>query len=334
MDLPHLWLGLVGLVIILYVILDGFSLGVGLLFPAAADEVERDVLLDSIGPVWDANQTWIVFGGGALFAAFPMVYGVLFSALYVPLLTFIFGLIFRGVAFEFRANATGKKKWDLAFFLGSFVATFAQGLTLGGYLSGTRVEAGYFAGGALDWLNPFSLMVGTALIPGYLLLGATYVIIKTKGPVQERAYRQAFWAALLVAAFMIVVSLWTPIHDPSIPERWLSSPRIYFVWVFPLLATVAFVLLFSSLKSRRELMPFACSMVIFLSGYLGIQSAVYPYAIPPSVTLYDAAAQKETLLFTLWGVCLVLPFVLGYTLYSYWVFRGKVGRESGYHEEY
>ena len=188
-----------------------------------------------------------------------MVYGVLFSALYIPLLTFIFGLVFRGVAFEFRANAAGKKKWDLAFFLGSLVATFAQGLTLGGYLSGTKVAAGHFAGGALDWLNPFSLMVGSALIPSYMLLGATYVIIKTTGPVQERAYRQAFWSALFVAAFMIVVSLWTPIHDPGIPKRWLSSTRIYFVWVFPLLAAVAFLLLFRSLKRRREFMPFACA---------------------------------------------------------------------------
>jgi len=331
MDLVHLWLFLAGLVVILYVVLDGFSLGVGLLFPTARSEAERDVMMNSIAPVWDANQTWLVFGGGALFATFPKIYAILFSALYIPLLTLIFGLIFRGVAFEFRATSGRKRPWNRAFFLGSLVAVFTQGLTLGGYLSGTKVVDGHFAGGALDWLNPFSLMVGLALIAGYVLLGSTYLILKTTGPVQERAYRQAYWSALAVAGFMIVVSTWTPLHDPSIPARWLSPPRLYVVWLFPILGVIAFLFLLKALKARRELMPFLCSILLFLSGYLGLQTGIYPYAVPPSVTLYEAAAQRQTLIFTLWGVCVVLPAVLAYTVYSYWVFRGKATAEAGYH---
>jgi len=331
MDLVHLWLFLAGLVVILYVVLDGFSLGVGLLFPTARNEAERDMLMNSIAPVWDANQTWLVFGGGALFATFPKIYAILFSALYIPLLTLIFGLIFRGVAFEFRATASKKTPWNRAFFVGSLVAVFTQGLTLGGYLSGTKVVDGHFGGGALDWLNPFSLMVGFALIAGYMLLGSTYLILKTTGPVQERAYRQAYGSALAVAGFMIVVSIWTPLHDPSIPARWLSPPRLYVVWLFPFLGVIAFLLLLKALKARQELMPFLCSILLFLSGYLGLQTGIYPYAVPPSVTLYEAAAQRQTLIFTLWGVCVVLPAVLTYTVYSYWVFRGKATAEAGYH---
>jgi len=331
MDLVNLWLCLVGLVIILYVVLDGFSLGVGILFPTARNEAERDVLMNSIAPVWDANQTWIVFGGGALFATFPMVYSVLFSALYIPLLTFLFGLIFRGTAFEFRANSTRKSPWNRAFFGGSLTAVFALGVTLGSYLSGTRVVNGQFAGGAFDWLNPFSVMVGLALVAGYGLLGAAYLVLKTTGPVQERAYRQAFFLAWVVAGFMLLVSIWTPLHDPSIPARWFSVPRVYFIWSFPLLGVGAFLTLIRSLRKRRELLPFWSSVALFVSAYLGLLAAVYPYAVLPGVTVYEAAAQRETMLFTLWGVCLVLPVVLAYTVYSYWVFRGKVVAEEGYH---
>ena len=331
MDIMHLWLILVGVVVILYVLLDGFSLGVAILFPMAADENERQIMINSIAPVWDANQTWIVFGGGALFAVFPLIYTVLFSALYIPLFTFLFGLIFRGVAFEFRANASGKKKWNRAFFAGGIVATFAQGLTLGAYISGIKVENNLFAGGAFDWLNPFSVMVGLALISGYVLLGSTYLIIKTTGAVQARAYRQAFASALIVAGFMVIVSIWTPLHAPDFTLRWFSWPRVLFIWIFPLCGLAAFVGLLKSLKARYEVMPFICSVLLFLSAYLGLQFGLYPYAIPPDITLQQAASQHQTLVFTLWGVVIVLPVVLGYTIYSYWVFRGKVSIDAGYH---
>ncbi|GBC62469.1 cytochrome d ubiquinol oxidase subunit II [Desulfonema ishimotonii] len=331
MDIVQLWNALVGVVIILYVILDGFGLGIGILFPTAKSEEERDVLMNSIAPIWDANQTWIVFGGGALFAAFPMIYTVLFSALYIPLLSFLFGLIFRGVAFEFRINTNRKYLWNWAFFLGSLLAVLNQGFVLGGYISGIKVVDGAFAGGPFDWLNPFTVMVGIALVVGYVLLGSTFLIIKTEGAVQERAYKQAFWAAMAVACFMIVVSIWTPYHAPDLTARWFTEPRLYFVWNFPLLGLVAFGLLLRSLKKRRELMPFISSVLLFLSAYFGLQSALWPLAIPPDLTIYEAAAQRETQIFTLWGVAIVLPVVLTYTIYSYRVFRGKVGGAEGYH---
>ena len=292
MDLIVIWACLVALSIILYVVLDGFSLGVALLLPSARDEDERDLLISSVAPVWDANQTWLVFGGGALFVAFPMVYGVLFSALYIPLLTFVLGLIFRGVTFEFRANATRKQSWNSAFFLGSLLAVMAQGLTLGGFLSGTKVMDGQFAGDSFDWLNPFSAMVGIALIAGYILLGSTYLIIKTTGPMQERAYGQAFWSAIVVLGFQILVTIWTPIHYPTVLTNWLSSPRIYFIWLFPVLGLGAFYRLIKSLKSHRETLPFLCSVVLFLAGYLGLIASVYPYAIPPGITFQQSAAQR------------------------------------------
>jgi cytochrome bd ubiquinol oxidase subunit II len=330
MDLIIIWACLLGLAIILYVVLDGFSLGIALLFPTTRDEKERDILMDSIAPVWDANQTWLVFGGGALFVAFPMIYGVLLSALYIPLLTFIFGLIFRGVTFEFRANATRKGPWNMAFFLGSLVAVITQGLTLGGILSGTKVAGGHFAGGPFDWLTPFSIMVGIALIAGYILLGSTYLIIKTTGAIQDRAYGHAFRSALTVLGFQILVTIWTPFHYPSAMTNWFSPPRIYFIWTFPMLGLVAFYGLIKSLRARREILPFVSSVIFFFAGYLGLIASIYPYAVPPSITFQEAAAQQETLRFTLWGVIIVLPLVLGYTVYSYTVFSGKVGKERYY----
>jgi cytochrome bd ubiquinol oxidase subunit II len=330
MDLITVWSCLIALAILLYVVLDGFSLGVALLFPSTRQEGERDELMDSIAPVWDANQTWLVFGGGALFVAFPIVYGVLFSALYIPLLTFIFGLIFRGVTFEFRAHSTRKRAWNHAFFLGSLVAVLSQGLTLGGILSGTKVVSGRFAGGPFDWLNLFSFTVGIALIAGYILLGSTYLIIKTTGSVQQRAFRQASWSALAVLGFQILITIWTPLHYPMALRNWFYPPRIYFIWAFPLLGLLAFFWLIKSLRDRREILPFCCSVVFYLAGYLGLIASVYPYAIPPSVTFQEAAAQPETLRFTLWGVVIVLPLVLGYMIYSYIVFRGKVGGEGYY----
>jgi cytochrome d ubiquinol oxidase subunit II len=328
MDLVIVWAGLVGLVMILYVVLDGISLGVGILFPTGHDEKERDVMMESIAPVWDANQTWLVFGGGAIFAAFPVVYVVLSSGLYIPLVAFLGGLIFRGVAFEFRSNARRKDAWNQAFFWGSLLAVVCQGLTLGGILSGIRVEGSHFAGGPWDWLNPFSIMVGIALIPGYGLLGTTYVILKTAGSVQERAFVQARLAALAVLGFMAVVTVWTPLHYPLVMTHWFSAPRVYFVWAFPMFGLLSFFQLSRSLRKRREVAPLVWSVSLFLSGYFGLATSLYPYAIPPTVTLWEAASQRESLSFTLWGAVIVLPVVLAYLVYSYAVFRGKVGEEG------
>jgi cytochrome d ubiquinol oxidase subunit II len=328
MDLVTVWACLLAFTIFLYIVLDGFSLGVALLFPTASNEEERDQLMNSVSPVWDANQTWLVFGGGTVFAAFPVVYGVLLSAMYIPLLTFLSGLIFRGVSFEFRANAARKGPWNKAFFLGSLVAVMAQGLTLGGIISGTEVKEGHFAGGSFDWLNPFSVAVGIALVSGYILLGSTYLIIKTTESLQDRSYKQAFWAAWAVLGFQVLVTFWTPIHYPPVLANWFKPPLIYFIWTFPLMGLIAFFVLIESVKKRREILPFICSVVLFLAGYLGLAASLYPYAIPPSITFEEARSQEETLRFTLWGAAIVLPVVLGYTAYSYSVFRGKVRKEE------
>jgi len=324
-DLVYIWAGLVGLAMILYVIMDGTNLGVGLLFLTTRDEKERDVLIDTISPVWDANQTWLVLGGGAIFAVFPVVYAVLSSALYIPLMTFIFGLIFRGVTFEFRLNASRRERWSLAFSLGSLIAVLSQGFTLGGVLSSIKVSGTTFAGGPFDWLNPFSIMVGCALVPGYVMLASTFLIIKTAGPIQERAYRLALGSTLIVLFFMAVVTVWTPFHYPVVWKFWFSPPRIYFIWAFPLLGLIAAAQLLRSVRNRhRESSPHLYAIFLFLSGYIGLAASLFPYAIPPRITLEEAAAQYETLRFMLWATAIILPAILAYVIYSYSVFRGKV----------
>jgi cytochrome d ubiquinol oxidase subunit II len=331
MDIISIWIALLGLTVILYVILDGFGLGIALLFPFTYDEDERDALMSSIAPVWDANQTWLVFGGGILFVAFPLMYGVLLSALYIPLFALLYGLIFRGVSFEFRMHAARKNIWDMAFFLGSLSAVAAQGLILGGVLTGVKIKESTFVGGTFDWLNPFSIAMAIGLISGYVLLASTYLIIKTTGAIQDRAYDNASRSSLVVLIFQILMIVWTPFHYPRVMVNWLSTPRVYFIWVFPALGILAFYGIIKSLKARREIMPFIFSVVFFFAGYLGLFASIYPHAIPPSMTFYDAAAQRETLEFTLWGAAIILPVVLGYTIHSYVVFKGKVGKESFYH---
>jgi cytochrome d ubiquinol oxidase subunit II len=331
MAIVSIWIALLGLSVILYVILDGFGLGVALLFPFTHDEEERDTLMNSIAPVWDANQTWLVFGGGILLVAFPLMYGVLFSALYIPLFTLLYGLIFRGVSFEFRIHAARKHIWDRAFFLGSLAAVAGQGLILGGVITGTKIAESHFSGGPFDWLTLFSIAMACGLIAGYVLLASTYLIIKTTGTIQDRAYGKAFRSSVVVLVFQILMIVWTPFHYPRVMTHWLSSPRVYFIWFFPALGLLAFYGIIKSLRARREIMPFVFSVVFFFAGYLGLFASIYPYAVPPSITFYDAAAQRETLEFTLWGAAIILPVVLGYTIYSYAVFRGKVGKEGYYH---
>ncbi|HVN97619.1 MAG TPA: cytochrome d ubiquinol oxidase subunit II [Syntrophorhabdaceae bacterium] len=330
MNLVDIWAALVGFAMILYVILDGISLGVALLFGFMRGETERDTLMGSIAPVWDANQTWLLFGGGAIFAAFPLVYAVFSSALYIPLVTFISGLIFRGVTFEFRSEAKRKQSWDGVFCVGSLVAVLSQGLMLGGILTGIHVSQGQFSGGPFDWFNPFSVMVAIALIPGYVMLASTYLVLKTVGPVQARAFTHALWSGLAVLGFMVIVTVWTPAHYPLVWTTWFSAPRIYFVWVFPATGLVAAYRLIVALKRREESMPLVYAVILFLSGYLGLATSLYPFAIPPSITIREASAQPETMRFTLWGAIVVLPMVLGYVIYSYSVFRGKVN-ERGYY---
>lgn len=332
MALVPVWSALIGLAMILYIILDGMTLGVALIFALTPEEKERDTLIQSIAPVWDANQTWLVFGGGAIFAAFPTVYAILSSALYIPLVTFIMGLIFRGVTFEFREQAKRQRSWDWAFFIGSLVAVLSQGFMLGGILTGIKVSGGQFAGGPFDWFNPFSVMVGLALIPGYIMLGSTYLIIKTSGPIRDRAFIHALWSSLTVLGFMVIVTIWSPFRYPFVWEAWLSIPKIYFVWIFPLMGLIAAFILFRALKKHRELVPFICAIFMFLSGYFGLAASFYPFAIPVTITIWEAAAQPETMKITLWGAIITLPLVIAYVIYSYSVFRGKVDQTAYYGE--
>ena len=309
MLLIDVWAILVGLAMVLYVVLDGISLGVAMLFGTFVRGKERSVLIGTIAPVWDANQTWLLFGGGAIFAAFPVVYAVLSSGLYVPLITFIAGLIFRGVAFEFRGESTRKGAWERAFFLGSLVAVLSQGMTWG-VLTGVVVRGREFAGGPLDWLNPFSVVVGLALIPGYVMLASAYLVVKTTGSIQDRAYAITRVSTQVVLAVMAIVTIWMPFHYPLILTHWTGAPRAYFVWTFPIFGLLSLGACKEREKAASPSPLSTCAIVLFLSGYLGLLASLYPYAIPPSIKISEAAAQPESLVFTLRGRSSSFPWSL------------------------
>jgi len=333
LDLPLIWALIILLAVFMYVLLDGFDLGVGILFPTARNDGERDLMMNSVAPIWDGNETWLVLGGGGLLAAFPLAYAIIMPALYFPVLLMLIALIFRGVAFEFRFKATPSHRriWDLSFTFGSVVATFSQGLVLGGFLQGFEVDGRDFAGGPFDWLSLFSVFVGAGLVCGYALLGATWLIIKTEGELQERFYRLARPLLFVVLGFIVLVSAWTPLYYPFIAERWFSWPNLLYLSPVPILTAALAALLQRALARRREIQPFVLSLGLFLLGYLGLGISLWPYAAPPSVTIWDAASTPSSLSFMLVGVLILLPIILFYTGYSYFVFRGKVRSGEGYH---
>ncbi len=332
LDLPFIWAGLIAFAILAYVLFDGFDLGIGMLFPLAHDKAERDTMMNSVAPVWDGNETWLVLGGGGLFAVFPLAYAVVMPALYAPLIAMLLGLIFRGVAFEFRWRSGAHERfWDFAFMGGSAVATLAQGIALGALVQGIRLKDRAYDGGWWDWLTPFSCLTGVALMVGYTLLGATWLILKTEGELQDRAYRWA-WAAGIGTLILIgVVSLWTPLLNPLYQSRWFAWPMIAYTAPVPLLVLACTAVLFFGLERRRELSPFLASVGLFILSYIGIGISFYPYLVPPQMTIWDAAAPDNSLRFLLTGTVVLLPLILSYTAYSYWVFRGKVDTHGGYH---
>jgi cytochrome bd ubiquinol oxidase subunit II len=332
LDLPLIWFGLIILAIFLYVILDGFDLGVGILFPFAPSDKCRDQMMNSIAPFWDGNETWLVLGGGGLFAAFPLAYAVLMPAFYIPVILMLLGLIFRGVAFEFRFKATGtmQKFWDWAFHVGSLVAAFSQGVVLGGVIQGIKVQGRSFAGSGFDWLNAFSIMTGLALVCGYALLGSTWLVMKTEDDTRRWARRSATLFLGFVAAFMILVSLSTPLINEGIKRLWFSWPNIILLSPLPLLAAGMLVLLWHDLRHRHEYRPFFLSLGLFLMNYIGLGISIWPWLVPYEITFRQAAASPESQSLLLIGAAISLPLVLSYTAYCYYVFRGKTSHEALY----
>lgn len=329
--LPVLWAGVIIFGVVVYVLADGFDLGIGILYPFAGDERERDRMMNSVAPVWDGNETWLVLGGAGLLAAFPLVYSVVLPAFYLPLVVMLLALVFRGVAFEFRFRSVRRKGlWSGAFFFGSLVATFAQGVVLGGFVRGVPVSDGVFAGGTFDWLVPFPLFVGLALVFGYALLGAGWTILKTDDELQARARR---WSALLlpvVLLAMAAVSLWMPLADDRVAERWFGWPNIAFLWPVPVAVLGLSAFHWLSLARGSEVWPYVSAAGLFLLGFFGLGVSLWPYAIPHEVDIWEAAAPASTQIFALVGFVVLIPMILAYSAWSYWVFRGKV-RDEGYH---
>ena len=330
--LPVLWAGLLAAAVALYVILDGFDLGIGILFPTTRDEGERDQMMNSIAPFWDGNETWLVLGGGGLWVAFPRAYAVIMPALYLPVIVMLLALIFRGVSFEFRfLSKPHHRWWDFAFFAGSTLAAFAQGVILGGVIEGITVVDGVFAGGSFDWATPFALLCGVGLVAGYALLGATWLIAKTEGALQEHAIRQARLLLAAVLAFIALVSLWTPLGFPRIAERWFATPNIWFLWPVPLVTAALGWFVWRGLERSHDYTPFIGVIGLFVLAFLGLAISTFPYLVPPTLTIWDTAAVPESQIFSVIGVLVLLPVILGYFVFVFWTFRGKVTADGGYH---
>ena len=331
LDFALISVAVIGFGLIMYVILDGFDLGVGILFPFANNEQVRDSMMNSIAPVWDGNETWLVMGGAILFAAFPQAYAIILSALYVPIMLMLFSLIFRGVAFEFRMKANESKfLWTAVFFAASFMAAFSQGLLLAGLITGIDVKGGQFAGGPFDWASPFALIVGFAMVCGYALLGATWLIRKTEGDLLNMSFRGSMFFLLAIMVFMAIVSVYTPRLVPEIETRWFSGENVFYLLPAPILGLVCAWRLWHDLRIRREDSPFFLAIGLFLTGYLGLAVSFWPYIIPFEVTIWQAASPDSSQLFLLIPILFIMPITLAYSWYSYRVFRGKVTDVGGY----
>lgn len=329
--LPLVWGAILALAVFLYVLLGGYDLGLGVLFPLAPSHDDRDAMMGSVSPFWDGNETWLVLGGGGLLAAFPLAYSVMLPALYLPIILMLIGLILRGVAFEFRfKSSTNRWVWDLAFTGGSVVAAVMQGMVLGAFVQGFKVVNNQYAGGAFDWLTPFSVVTGLALVSGYVLLSAGWLIMKSSGALREWAYDVALYALVAVSAFIVIFSVWTPLMDPNIAARWFRPANMVMLSPVPLMTAATVFALWLSLKNRYRYAPFLLGVAIFLLCYTGLAVSLFPFIIPPNITLWQAAAAPESQLFMLYGAIPILPIILGYTAYSYYVFWG-VTEHEGYH---
>jgi cytochrome bd ubiquinol oxidase subunit II len=332
-DLPLIWALIIAFGLMMYVVMDGFDLGIGILFPFIRDRVDRDTMVNTVAPVWDGNETWLVFGGAALMAAFPLAYSVLLSALYIPLFFMLVGLILRGVAFEFRfkAHESHQALWDIAFASGSYLAAFFQGVAIGAFINGFNMSGTTYIGSSFDWLTPFSLFTGFGLIIAYALLGSTWLIMKTEGTLQHRLKSMTRPITLGLLAAIAVVSLWTPAQHPEVAARWFSFPNIILFSPVPVLVVVTTIAIQRVIRGETHAAPFGLALFLLFLGYTGLAISLWPNIIPPSISINEAASPPQSMGFALVGALFVLPFILGYTTMTYYVFRGKVKAGEGYH---
>ena len=332
--IAFVWAGLIAFAVLAYVLLDGFDLGIGILFAVEPHAEDRDVMVNSVAPVWDGNETWLVLGGGGLFAVFPLAYAIIMPALYPVIITMLLALIFRGVAFEFRFRADtplGRRLWDLSFFAGSTMAALCQGLALGTLLQGVKVVGRSYAGGWFDWLTPFSGLCGVAVVIGYAWLGSCWLVWRTEGHLQRQARRRAEILAWVMAALIVAVSIWTPFLNDTFMHRWFSWPGIVLTSPVPVLVALIALAFHYGIARQHHLTPFLCALAIFALCFVGLGISVYPMMVPPSISILQAAAPRASQLFALVGAVVLIPLILCYSGLSYWVFRGKVKAGVHYH---
>lgn len=323
---------IIAFAILAYVAMDGFDLGLAILFPLFPARGDRDVMMNSVAPLWDGNETWLVLGGGALFAAFPLGYAILLPALYTPLIIMLLGLVFRGVAFEFRFRIDADKNiWDIAFFGGSLAAALSQGVALGAVLQGIHVTGRAYSGGWFDWLSPFSILTGIATVAAYCLLGASWLVMKTTGPLQERAFHLTKIALAATLVFIAAISLATPFLQGHYYQRWFTFPSIILTAPVPVAVALFTWGLYASIQRRHDVFPFVLSLCLFAVTFGGLGISIFPYIVPESVTIWQAASPEKSQSFMLVGVAILIPIILTYTAYAYWIFRGKVDPNAGYH---
>ncbi|HDS6852860.1 TPA: cytochrome d ubiquinol oxidase subunit II [Enterobacter cancerogenus] len=333
-DLSLIWFVIIVFATLMYIVMDGFDLGIGILFPAIPDADDRDVMVNTVAPVWDGNETWLVLGGAALFGAFPLAYAVIIDALTIPLTLMLIGLIFRGVAFEFRFKATPAHRpfWDKAFIGGSILATFTQGITVGAVINGFAVTGRAYSGGPFDWLTSFTLFCGVGLVVAYALLGSTWLVMKSEHALQRRMRQLSKRLLIALLAIIAAVSVWTPLSYPAIAARWFSLPNLWFLLPVPALVLLLSVLQWRCLNNDdSHSRPFILTLGLIFLGFSGLGISIWPHIIPPSITLWQAAAPAQSQGFMLVGALLIIPVILVYTFWSYYVFRGKVQHGEGYH---
>jgi len=333
LDLSVAWFAIIVFATLMYIVMDGFDLGIGILMPFVKNEKQKDVMVNTIAPVWDGNETWIVLGGAALYGAFPLAYSVIIEALTIPLTLMLVALIFRGVAFEFRFKALENhlQFWDRSFMAGSIFATFFQGTVVGSVIQGFDVQNRVFVGSQLDWLSPFPIFCGFALIATYALLGSTWLIMKTEGDLQQTMFKFTKTTLTTMIAALVIVSAWTPFAFPSIAERWFSTPNLYYLLPIPVITGLVCLKIADSISKQKERSPFVMSLIIVLLGFAGLGVSIWPNIIPPSISIWDAASPEKSQSFMLFGAVLILPVILAYTFWSYYVFAGKVKEGEAYH---